>query len=567
MRGGNAEPRVSIGFASETGRRARNEDFVGAVASDVPADDRRDVAASIADGIGSAKGGRVAAETAVRFFLDGLSDVPPTMDVRRVAARIVDPLNAWLHSQGRQDPTLAGMGCTFTSLILRGRHAHLIHVGDTRAYRLSGDRLTRLTVDHVRQGDRRSFLTRALGIEAEIRLDYAVQPMALHDRFLLCTDGVHGVLPDDTVADILRIRSAPGDTARALVTAALDAGSTDNATALVLDVVGLPSASPDEVGHVMGALPLIPTPRAGETVDGFMLQALMSDGSTSRLLAATDTVEGGTIVIKFPKQTVGATAPRHAAFVREAWVGQHVTHPSIVRVLELPAGRQSCLYTVMPLYEGELLERRLARLPGLTLEEGRTIAVRLARAAAALHRDGIIHRDIKPDNIILETSGSLKLLDLGAVRLPGLEDEASVDIPGTPAYVAPEMFAGEHGNPATDLYAIGVTVFRALTREYPYGNGDATSPARLDRALDLAILRPDLPAWLQPILNRAIALDPAERYADAAEFAADVEAGPAHWPPPPPPRALTLYDRAPVRVWQVIAGLLALSLLASLVLG
>jgi serine/threonine protein kinase len=271
-------------------------------------------------------------------------------------------------------------------------------------------------------------------------------------------------------------------------------------------------------------------------------------------------------VLKFPKPGIGAVASYHAAFVREAWVGRHVTSPWVVYVIELPEGRQTCLYTVMPLYVGELLETRPARAPAIGLEEGRNIAIKLARGAGALHRAGIIHRDIKPDNVILESGGSLKLLDLGVVRLPGMEDAPPDSIPGTVAYVAPEMFAGEPGNEATDIYALGVTMFRAFTGEFPYGNLDATSPPRLDRPKDFSALRPDLPAWLSAVLGRAIAVDPAERFRDMTEFAGEMEAGPAN-APPPKRRPLTLYERAPLRVWQAIAALLALALLVSLLRG
>src|SRR6202040_689441 len=119
---------------------------------------------------------------------------------------------------------------------------------------------------------------------------------------------------------------------------------------------------------------------------------------------------------------VAAVATYRAAFVREAWVGGRGNRPWVGRLVERPPGRQTCLYTVMPLYQGELLETRLARRPSLGLEEGRNIAIKLARGAAALHRAGIIHRDIKPDNVILESGGALKLIDLGVVRIPGLED-------------------------------------------------------------------------------------------------------------------------------------------------
>jgi serine/threonine protein kinase len=219
----------------------------------------------------------------------------------------------------------------------------------------------------------------------------------------------------------------------------------------------------------------------------------------------------------------------------------------------------------MPLYQGELLETRLARRPAVGLEEGRNVAIKLAHGVAALHRAGIIHRDIKPDNVILESAGSLKLIDLGVVRVPGMEDFPPNDIPGTPAYMAPEMFAGEPGNEATDVYALGVTMFRAFTGEYPYGNIDATSRGRRERPKLLADLRPDLPAWLQAALNRAIAIDPSNRFRDMMEFAIEMEEGPARAPQlASGPR--TLYQRYPVHFWQGAAAVLALALVLSLLL-
>jgi serine/threonine protein phosphatase PrpC len=562
MADGTSGVRASAGFASETGPRERNEDFAGAVFGWELPQPRHDIVAAIADGIGGAKGGRIAAETAVRGFLDGFCDQPETMEVRRAAASVITALNGWIYSHGKRDPNLAGMGCTFTALVLRGRIAHILHVGDTRAYRLGGERLTCLTVDHVRESGagRSTILNRALGVETEVRLDYATQPLARHDRFLLCSDGVYGVLTPDTIADILRDRSGSEDTARALVAAALDAGSADNCTALVVDVVELPTIESADIGATINQLPLRPVPIDGETVDGFLLKVLVSDGRYTRLFGATDEVEGGEVVLKFPKPQVATVATYRAAFVREAWVGARVNSPWVGRAIELPPGRQTCLYTVMPLYQGELLETRLARRPSLGLEEGRNIAIKLARGLAALHRAGTIHRDIKPDNVILETGGSLKLIDLGVVRVPGMEDFPPDDIPGTPAYMSPEMFAGEPGNEATDIYALGVTMFRAFTGEFPYGNADATSPARRDRPKALCDLRPDLPAWLQGALGRAIAINPVERVHDAMEFAVEMETGPARVPVTAP-RPLTLYERHPIRFWQGVAALLALALI------
>ena len=129
--------------------------------------------------------------------------------------------------------------------------------------------------------------------------------------------------------------------------------------------------------------------------------------------------------------------------------------------------------------------------------------------------------------------------------------------------MAPEMFAGEPGNEATDIYALGVTMFRAFTGELPYDNADATSRPRRDRPRALSDLRPDLPAWLQDALGRAIAADPTKRFQDMMEFAFEMEAGPARTAVAER-RPLTLYERAPLRFWQVVSALLALALLFSL---
>jgi serine/threonine protein phosphatase PrpC len=554
--------KVSVGFTSETGPRQRNEDFAGAVFGPELPERRHDVIAAIADGMGGARGGRVAAEIAVRGFLDGFCDLPETMEVQRAAAIVLDSLNGWIHSQGQRDAALKGMGSTFTALVLRGRIAHVLHVGDSRAYRFSRDRLSLLTTDHVRQdGNGRShILLRALGVETEVRLDYASQPVAQHDRFLLCSDGVHGYLDTETMAEIMRERVSSQDTARAIVTAALRADSMDNCTALVLDVVGLETAQSAEIGASLAQLPLIPVPQGGETIDGFVLKVLLSEGRYSRLFGAFDEIEGGEVALKFPKPLVASVDSYRAAFVREAWVGARVNSPWLGHVIAQPPGRQTCLYTVMPLYEGELLETRIARRPAIGLEEGRNIAIKLARGVGALHRVGVVHRDIKPDNVILQSEGSLKLIDFGVVRVPGLEGSQPEEIPGTPAYMAPEMFDGEPGNEATDIYALGVTIFRTFTGEFPYGNIDATSPPRRDRPTPLSALRPDLPAWIQAVLNRAIAVDPAERFRDMSEFAIEMEAGPSR-APLAIQRPRTLYERHPLRFWQGVSALLAGALL------
>ncbi len=352
------------------------------------------------------------------------------------------------------------MGCTFSTLILRGHMAHILYVGDSRVYRLRSGNLACITSDHLRRTDDGATLTRALGVEADLRLDYIAQPTGRYDRYMLSSDGVHGALAQETIAAILRDRAAPQDAAHALVAAALERmASNDDRTMLVLDIVQLPAVTAADVTDAIARLPLIASPNVGQEVDRFALNALVSEGRFNRLFAVNGLLDGTAVVVKFPKPDAAAPEIHRLAFLREQWAGTAAQSPWLARVIELPPGRQTCLYTVMPLYEGELLETRLVRRPQLQLEQARDIGVRLARGAAALHRAGIIHRDIKPDNVILESNGGLKLIDLGTARIEAIKETESKDIPGTYAYMAPEMRHGEAGNPSTDIYALGVTLF------------------------------------------------------------------------------------------------------------
>ncbi len=551
--------RAQIGIATERGTRDRNEDFAACVA---PGIGRPGLIAAVADGVGGAKGGRVAAETAVRLFLDAQDELSPLRGVKANAVTALNAINRWVHTQGQADAALQGMACTFTALILRGRQMHVVHVGDSRLYRLRDGVLVRLTTDHVPpRSAMRNMLTRALGAEPDIRIDYDSEAARLHDRYLLCTDGVHGALSDRAIRDELDRRDAPGETARKLVQAALQARIGDNATALMVDVVGLPDADRFDLESAVNALPIIPAPRPGAVIDGYALGQMLADGRYSRVFRATRESDERQVIVKFPKPATGAEPVLRLAFLREAWIAARLHSPWIAEVFELPLDSRSALYTVMPFYEGETLEQRLLRRPRVTRTEGVAIATKLAKAVAALHRAGVIHRDIKPDNVILQPDGGLKLIDLGVARLPNIEDFPASNVPGTPSYMAPELISGEPGNEKSDIFALGVTLFRMFTLAYPYGEVEAFSHPRFNRPpASVAALRPDLPSWLDQVLVRLIAVRAADRFDDALACIFALEHGELH-AAPGPPRRLSLIERDPLRFWQTVSAALAVLLL------
>lgn len=406
---------IRSGFTSKTGKRETNEDYLASLEGNP----LQGTVAAIADGMGGERGGRQAAETTVRGFIDAYYSLPETLGIDRAAARAVMAMNRWVHSQRRNDADLKNMATTFSALILRGRHAHVIHIGDTRIYRLRKHALQRFTTDHIHSHpDMQHVLHRAIGLEDSAHLDYAQHMVKLHDRFLLCSDGVHGSLTDRRLQTLLDEGQSPEECSQHIVDTALQEGSQDNVSAMVVDVVRLPPPEQSDLVAAMADLPIHTLPKAGEVVDDFVLEKQIFDGRYSRLFRAHDKIDSREVVLKFPHPRIEDEASHRQAFARECWIAQQAHSPWIMEAIELPAGRRTRLYSVMPNYIGETLEQRLLRDPKLGIEAGVDIGIKLAKAIYSLNRRRIYHRDIKPENIMLLEDGGLKLLDLGVARCP-----------------------------------------------------------------------------------------------------------------------------------------------------
>lgn len=563
------EPQLAYRAAivSRQGRREDNQDFAG-----IAQPSAQDLALcgavlAVADGMGGAKGGRVAAEMCVHGFMEAwYGGLPETLGLERRVDRALGSANLWIHAMGRRDPNLAGMGTTFSAVILRGRRAHLAHVGDSRIYRLRGESLELLSEDHTLSGAGQDhILYRAVGLEDRLRIDYSEHPLEPHDRFLLCSDGLYGALKQADLARVLLERATPESTAETLVELALQRGSQDNVTALVADVLSLPKADRHTFRDVIEALPLLDLPKVGDTVDGFRLEKPLASGRYSALFIATDERNKNPVVLKFPHPRVATEREYYDAFLREAWIGARVKSPWVAEILEQPAGRQTRLYSVMPFYAGETLEQRVRRGPPMALEAGMDRALKLCKAVHALHRQRIVHRDIKPDNALLTEDGGLRLLDLGIARLPAWDEDAAEPLPGTPSYMAPELFQGERGSIASDVFALGVTIYRMFADAYPYGEVEPFSTPRFGRPRPLDRFRPDLPVWLDEVLARAFAVDPAKRHADSIELAYELEAGMAKGGGKrTPARRVPWYERNPLLFWKLTSLALFGGLLACL---
>jgi serine/threonine-protein kinase len=241
---------------------------------------------------------------------------------------------------------------------------------------------------------------------------------------------------------------------------------------------------------------------------------------------------GHRVAIKLLRPEYAGNAELAARFLQEALAAAAIGHPGIVKVFDAGVGSDGRAYVVMEFLEGEDLQKLQTRQRRLAVADAAEIFVDVLDALAATHAAGIVHRDMKPENVFLARGPRgarvVKLLDFGVARLAeGSPQSLRLTRPGavigTPYYMAPEQARGKRPvDGAVDVYAVGVMLFESLCGRLPFTGG--THEAVLARVLSepfpkARTFQPDLPAGLEAIIARATARQPAERFADAAEFA------------------------------------------------
>lgn len=541
--------RVSLGHASAQGPRPRNEDFVGAATPEGEELEAKGMLLAVADGVGGHAHGREAAEQTVRSLLADYFSTPQTWSVDKSVDTVLGAVNRWLLGQSAKAREYAGMATTLTAVVLRGRRYHVAHVGDSRAYRWRAGELLRLTEDHTwAHPEFDNVLRRAIGLEARLLVDHDDGELAAGDRFVLATDGVWTTLGDAGIAAVLQAQPDAQRAADALAQGALRRGATDNATALVANVDALPADNLRDRLADSHRLPLPPRLKPGQAIDGLRVEEVLHESRVTLLYRVTRLSSGEALVLKTLRPEADDDEAV-SALVREEWLARRVPGKGFPRVCD---HARAHLYYLMSWHEGETLKASLARGHRYEAHELVGIGRALLRRLAVLHRLGIVHRDIKPDNVHIDRSGELRLLDLG-VAATDAEDLAEINNPGTPSYMAPELFAGAQASESSDLYACGVTLYELLTRKYPYGEVEPFQHPRFAAPVPPTRYRPDTPEWLESVLLKACAREAQDRFETAEEFLLALERGASR--PLATRRRVPLLERNPRLALKIVATL------------
>lgn len=545
---------LSFGEATAIGPRAENQDALRIVTPSPALAISKGSLFAIADGVSQCADGGLAARATLQALALDYYATPETWAVAQSLDRLLIAHNRWLQANGGGQPLLT----TLTALVLRGRRFTLAHVGDCRAYRWHAGELERLSEDHVwEQPGMQHVLKRALGLDQHLVVDYMEGELRVDESFLLVCDGIWAVLGDHGIRSVLQAESNPSAACQALVSAAHLAGGQDNASALLVHIEQLPDSALADSLAQLAQWPLPPKLRAGQNFEGWQVERPLLESRQSLLYRVHDSQQRPWLLKTLP-------ASRHndplagPALLQEEWFLKRVAGRHFAEAHPLP--QRQHLYYVQREYTGQTLAAQLKEHGPLPLMQWLELAPQLLRALGMLHRRNIVHRDIKPENLLLDDDGELRVLDFGLAYCPGLSRDEEHTLPGTPSYIAPEAFAGTPPSPQQDLYSAGVSLYQLLTGHYPYGEIEAFQNPRFGQPTAASRYRPDLPAWLDECLSRAIAANPAERFETAEEWLLLFERGErealSNRPRP-------LLEREPLLVWRSLA---LLSLLANLFL-
>jgi protein phosphatase len=510
--------KFTIGESSLTGPRERNEDYVGIVTPSNAELATKGALVAVADGVSGNVGGREAAEMTVRTVSADYYATPDTWQTHASLDKVLTAANRWVIAQAASNKNMAGMATTLSLLVLKGQRYVMAHVGDTRIYRLRNQQLEQLTSDHVwDRPDMRHVLKRAVGLDKNLTIDFAEGLLEVGDTFAIMSDGVWEPLGEQAIHRAMMLFDSPQLMSEHLTAAALEKGGQDNATALVVRIDEVGTDTLNELLSDAQHLSVPPKRKVGEFIDDFEILDIIHD-SRATLLYKVRNAGGQSFVLKTLQPALASDADSCQALMNEEWLAKRVVSQCVPQILPLNIEQRKHLYYVMTWHEGATLQQRLDHGHHFTVNGVSKIGVDLMRGLSMLHRLNIIHRDIKPANVHVGSDQRLRILDLGVALNTTVGTPETMENPGTPSFMAPELFKGEAASIASDVYAAGVTLYYLLTRKYPYGEIEPFQTPRFGEPIRPTRYRPEIPSWLENIILKAIAHDVEKRFETADEM-------------------------------------------------
>lgn len=527
--------KISISQYSDKGRKDINQDFHGVYVPEEPQLASKGIAIALADGISSSDVGHIASEATIMGFLDDYYCTSDAWSVKKSTQRVLTAINSWLYSQSQQGQHRfnkdRGYVCTLSAMIIKSTTAHIFHIGDTRIYQFRDDNLEQLTTDHrLWVSQEKSYLSRAMGINPQLDIDYKTLQVDRGDVFLLVTDGVYEFVSSRFMIDVIKKGHDTLDgVAKIIVEEAYEQGSTDNLTVQIIKIEELPHLDVNETYQQLTTLDFPPILSARMIFDGYKIIREVHASSRSHVYLAVDIETDTQVIIKIPSTDLQNEPAYLERFLMEEWVARRIDNEYVLKPC-VQTRKRHYIYIVSEFIDGQTLTQWMIDNPKPKLESVRGIVEQIAKGLRAFHRLEMLHQDLRPENIIIDSMGTVKIIDFGSTKVAGIAEITTVieqaNILGTAQYTAPEYFLGESGGPRSDLFSLGIITYQMLTGKLPYGVQVAKATTKAaQKALKYNRLPNDereIPMWVDGAIQKAVQPAPHKRYEDLSEFLFDL---------------------------------------------
>ncbi|MBI3699581.1 MAG: bifunctional protein-serine/threonine kinase/phosphatase [Afipia sp.] len=568
------ELRISIGQYSDKGRKEINQDFHGVLIPSEPLLGVKGISVCLADGISSSNVSQIASESAVKSFLTDYYCTSESWSVKTSAHRVMAATNSWLYAETRRSQFRYDMDrgyvCTLTAMVIKSATAHIFHVGDARVYRLSGNSLEQLTDDHrVIVSSEQNYLGRALGMNSEIEIDY--RPIQIHagDLFVMLTDGVYEFADDRFIAGAIGGAGNLDEAASAIGHEAFRRGSGDNLTVQIVRIDEVPYGEAKDILGQATQLPLPPLLESDRDFDGYRIVRDIHASSRSHIYLGIDSETNEIAAIKIPSIDLRDNPAYIRRLMMEEWVARRIDSPHVLKPAQ-QSRKRNFLYVVSEFIDGKTLTQWMLDNPKPDIESVRGLVEQVAKGLRAFHRKEMVHQDLRPENIMIDKLGTVKIIDFGSTKVAGVAEASPLadyeEILGTVQYTAPEYFLGEGGTPRSDFFSLGVIAYQMLTGKLPYGADAAKMRTRSQfRNLRYRTALDDnraIPAWVDGVLEKAVSVDPGRRYESLSEFIFDLRHPNAKYLRS---TSAPLLERNPLLFWKAVSGILAFIVLFLLI--
>lgn len=463
----------------------------------------------VCDGVGSAQEGRAAAKRVVNYLMTNFKNRPQGWSIEKSITKFIISINTILYQESIVNYERPELVTTLAIVIIEGNKLYSANVGDSRVYLLRDEKLTQLSSDHVMEEiGYENVLTQAMGIAPDVTPYYFENIIQKNDKIILCSDGLYNILSEDILQKGILLG------ANALVKKAsnlMENNLPDDTTAVIIEIQKISFTEELKKQNLS-----IPTSlKVGEEIDGYILEKSLIQNNRTWLCSK----KNKQYVLKFVPIEAIEDKILLDLFVQEEWNAKRLKAGFFPKAV-IPKKR-SARYYVMEALDGVALSTYLKKRL-LSVDESINLAKTLLKMGQYLIKFDLVHGDIKPENIMIivrDDKKFFKIIDFGSItEIYSIDSKA-----GTPSYISPQRFQGDAISETSEIFSIGVTLHKALTNKFPYGEIEPFQNPSFKQIKSIRKLNNKIPPWLDSVISRSLAVEEQNRYKNYSNMMYELE--------------------------------------------